>query len=165
MLKNTLGSMNTHVRLGQQETAVTGKTPASNYESIAVHGALFPGLHAQASMLSFSRFSTKAGHGGWERGYKEVYCMSTGGPTEEYQSPSNNDSNRGSTRKTMGMRGPDISPRGVSSLTETGEQQQQQLAYHCQVCGVHVRMLKNSYCCEDSAEMALQKLIMNISTN
>jgi len=49
----------------------------------------------------------------------------------------------------MGMRGPDVSPGGISSPTETGEQQQQQLAYHCQVCGVHViLMLKNSYCRE-----------------
>lgn len=36
MLKIRLGS--THVRLGQQETAVTGKTPATNYKSITVHG-------------------------------------------------------------------------------------------------------------------------------
>ena len=99
--------------LGQQETAVTAELQqltASQFMGKEVY------YEHQRTYWSWKRvqspsFLVQA----WERGY------------------SNNDSNRRSTRKPTGMRGPDVSPGGVSSLTETGEQQQQQLAYHCQV--------------------------------
>lgn len=72
--------------------------------------------------------------------------MSTRGPTEvgkEYRVPRSQfrpgneaivtmTGTEGAPESQWGW-GPDISPGGVSSLTETGEQQQQQRAYHCQV--------------------------------